>query len=842
MESGPSEPFPTFSHVPYTKRWEPLKPYIEQLYLQDRRSLEDVVDLMKGRHKFYASESQYKRYFSIWGWKRNIPASKKDAICKEIQTRAQLGKASKSQYKGYKVDNTQIRRHVKTKARQNAMGDSSLALDVGNIELLFGHALQCGRRVFMNWDTPYLNRRDWKAAMHPTTPASDVLVTTPSPAVISSSPRSPNVPGASPRNEPSPTTVAVLNGVKLDRTRLFIQGQTMELLQGMSRHEKNTMVNWLYDFWLFSFKTAKCWNRGPLRWNASMLGSDESLRTMVSSPAQTPRYSIESPSTSLPRQHVVYEIPTTLCRWSIHVREIRYKRVDDPLTPDASQENIDPNDEATWQPWAVPQPITHFAEVLESSLESNQFSNIETNSLPISSSQVLKAIRKSPEDLLYETFGFAIMAHNLDLVESMLEGLADRNHSDLANSGIYPLHLAASYLSGSETCCNILITLMYGMPTGEASARKLYVNHLGHTVLDSLMITILKSHTSCSPHVVDDAFKMETRFAGEEVDICGRWDADSKCIRNLYAQGQRAIPFEWKHAFCHTSVQAICHSIDALFLPRWGPDINTPSGLFVRRCANESCGQKLQLLPLHTLVVTTVHLATQGCEGETLFGMIACLLCMISLGANPTSKAAVSVNALLGHDDDNYHCSHVDLDPVDLVENVPHELISQWPNPTKTGWKIFYHVLKLSRAQWQPLRSQVYTRHMERDSDSEVPVSEFQKCDEDIEIFFGNDRNLISLWRAVQAEFMTYRRINEGESWISPYFNMESLLRNLDSGCKYGLGINLIENGMIEPEECLCGRLHHYKTAVRDDICGFYFSNMEDWHRTSFIHSMDLFD
>jgi hypothetical protein len=62
-----------------------------------------------------------------------------------------------------------------------------------------------------------------------------------------------------------------------------------------------------------------------------------------------------------------------------------------------------------------------------------------------------------------------------------------------------------------------------GMPTGEASVRKRYTNHLNHTVLDDFMMAILKAHTSCLPSVVDDAFKKEPRFAGEEVDIYGRW-------------------------------------------------------------------------------------------------------------------------------------------------------------------------------------------------------------------------------------------------------------------------------------------------------------------------------
>ena len=72
--------------------------------------------------------------------------------------------------------------------------------------------------------------------------------------------------------------------------------------------------------------------------------------------------------------------------------------------------------------------------------------------------------------------------------------------------------------------------------------RKLFVNDLGHTILDQLMIAILKAHSSCSPGVVDPIFKKAKRFEGEDVDICGRWDADSGCIRQLLVKGDASIP------------------------------------------------------------------------------------------------------------------------------------------------------------------------------------------------------------------------------------------------------------------------------------------------------------
>lgn len=109
-----------------------------------------------------------------------------------------------------------------------------------------------------------------------------------------------------------------------------------------------------------------------------------------------------------------------------------------------------------------------------------------------------------------------------------------------------------------------------------------YTNDRGHTVLDNLMIAILKGHTSCTPGQVDNAFKGQVRFSGEEVDICGRWDADSGCIRELLAKGIHRIPFQWEHKFCHTSIQTICHSIMTIWGTEHAPNINAYSGLFIK--------------------------------------------------------------------------------------------------------------------------------------------------------------------------------------------------------------------------------------------------------------------
>ena len=392
----------------------------------------------------------------------------------------------------------------------------------------------------------------------------------------------------------------------------------------------------MYQFWLFSFKTAKHWGRGPHDWTAGILGFDDYRpRTTISiSSPNTPGMSMDTPNshtTSIDNDMIdttpvsAVNMPSSLCQWNIQQPVVDYKPL--PSPPRSPPDNLNLEDEDSWPTWpASPDPKT-FTEKLSNGLGSNDFSNVRLNDLPIAVNQIARAARRSPDELLKDAIGFSIMSRNVELMEELL-GDAGLSFDD---SGLYPFHLAVSYLDGSKTCCNVLEAIEDYYPR---SLRKLYVNDHGHTILDYLMITILKAHTSCVPDTVDVIFKKEKRFEGEDVDICGRWDADSDCIRTLLANGTAAIPSEWKHMFCHTSVQTISHCTGIIFGPPWGPDINTPSGLFVRRCSG--CGLKLQLLPLHTLLLVGLHLARSGRTDENLFRILACLLCLLSNGANPS--------------------------------------------------------------------------------------------------------------------------------------------------------------------------------------------------------------
>ena len=623
----------------------------------------------------------------------------------------------------------------------------------------------------------------------------------------------------------------------------------------------------MYQFWLFSYKTAKHWGRGPQDWTADILGFDNYYqRTTISiSSPSTPNAGVGTPvSQSTPGVEETANLnmesaargPSSLCRWSIHCKPIPYKRL--PSPPRSTSAAVDLCNEKSWPEWSASGGPKNFTEKLCDNLESNNFSNIAVDKMPIAVNQIAGAARRSPEELAIEALGFAIMGRNVNLLEDHLED----DDVDFESSGLYPFHLAISYLDGAKTCCCILDDLEDYHPL---SLRKLYVNDLGHTILDQLMIAILKAHTSCLPSVVDVHFKKDKRFAGEEVDICGRWDADSDCIRTLLANGIAGIPFEWKHMFCHTSVQTICHCIGTVFGPRYGPDINMPSGLFLRHCS--SCGLKLQLLPLHTLVLVGFHLCQSGCQNENLFGILACLLCMLSNGADPLLKATISMQAFLTGDGVT-DCNHEEMDPAEFAESLFNSSPSTFSGELRIGWQLVCRVLKRSRSEWNatlPRRRSALNDEEycdvsgssneydddamsidyadSKNSDEEEMSVEGEgsreyafcyRCLDGATHFLGRSKVLASLWASIQTELLTYRRLQEGDEWISHNFDMNALNDSLDRGNKPDIA--LVRNKMMKPY-CRHGKFPDAVPAcpVLDDVAAYYFSNLDEWNRSTFL-------
>ncbi|KAI1501243.1 hypothetical protein F5X99DRAFT_428544 [Biscogniauxia marginata] len=782
-EHQPAHPDLLFLHIPFTRRWEYHKNTITRLYIEEGEPLKNVAQTMKQFYKFDADVRQYKYHLKQWGIAKSLPSEVKDQVVKVLGKRAREG---------------------------TDVGASSI--DYLNQPSPFGD----------DWPTP-----------------SDISVFSPRFVAGGPSPTS----AASPANVPTPTTLAIQTKTYNDRAKLLIQGKFDEFLKDMSASEKRIATTWLYHFWLFAFTTSKYWGRGPREWTPYLLGLvqfPEAINSPDPLAATRGQGYLEE---QLCEQQELRQ-PSSLCHWSIHCHSPSYD-YNGVVSPPAEEEDLNMHDPSSWPIWNSDTDATSFTQRLEGALKINSFSTIDVKDLPLPTTQITKAVASSPDVLGVEAVGFAIMARNETLLDELISDIP-LGRLDLTK--LFPFHLAASYLDGARACCTILALLVPSI-AGRNLIKNLYINDLGHTVLDSLMMTILKGHTSCTPSMVDERLKIQ-RFVGEEVDLCGRWDADSPCFRALSAQGSPTIPFSWKHMFCHTSAQAICHSITSIFCRSFSPDINTPSGLFIRSCSN--CNEKLVPGPLHTLLLTAFYLAQKGCEGENLFGALACLVCLLVNGADPAQQAEMSVSELLGSDD-GHECKHSLLSPVELAEKVPKEIWAAWTDETKLGWDVLLAVLRLAQRERgtspdnaRDLRNEAgYPQEgfgaMEVDESEGEDESEEEDelCGHgESENFYGGSRDLGTLWAAIQTELLTYRRLEDGDPWLSDKFSM----RVVRDGAEQGIGFSalpLVEREMMMPF-CKCGRFResrHPDIPMTEEACAFYFSNLEDWKRSNYLGS-----
>ena len=600
------------------------------------------------------------------------------------------------------------------------------------------------------------------------------------------------------------------------------------------------MSTWLYQFWLYGFKTAKFWGRGPREWNAETLElgrySGASPVLIPNTPEndsgmETHRAAIRgTPNDTNVNTANMTSKPSNLCCWSIHYKcSVWYEqRLSRSPSPEPDPDLCNENALGRWpKSWEEPP----FEERLLNGLASNSFSDVISNDLPIALAPIVQASQGVSTALLQEAYGFSIMARNIEETTRLQNQMSVDESRDLSHR-LKPVHLATTFMDGAKTCCRMLNTLLFEY-NDECGGlfRSAERNSLGHTVMDNLMIAILKAHTSITPGAVDDGLRDEKRFPGEEVDICGRWDADSDCIRELLANGRQDIPFSWKHKFCHTSAQTICHCIAMIEI--YSRDIadsssvDIPSGLYVKRCFKDDCGLKMQLTPLHTVVLVAFCLAQYGHEDEDLFGMLAVLLSVLRYGANPTRMVDLDVTALLSIEDtDNINvtgCHHEKLSSTMLAERVPLSILEKWSSRKRIGWEIICHVLRRSEEVWTGCEDYAGLRYK---------YNEFEvQCKH--ESTFGDDRTLAVLWGAVQTELLTYRRLKEGDGWVSPNFNMESLLDGLQSGNHVDVG--LVEKDLMTPI-CNCGTFIANPFLPRaEQVSKSYFSNLDDWSRTTFI-------
>ena len=584
------------------------------------------------------------------------------------------------------------------------------------------------------------------------------------------------------------------------------------------------MSTWLYHFWFFAFKTAKHWGHGPLKWDAELLAFDRYQ-------ARIPLLISSSPLTGTRFARRKVNLPSlrhSLCHYTIHCDLDAVFRVDedDILIPLAFETPVTV-DEQSWRAWSDACAEAPLQERLLEGLKQNEFSTTTAEMLPIDVPEMIRATHSSDRRFLEEALGFAIIGRNHKLVSRLLEEI----NSEITS--FYPFHLVTTYVDGSRTCCNILSTLLNH---SKLKYRHTMTNNLGHTVFENLMITILRSHTSLRPAEVDDNLRDEKQFPGEETDICGRWDADSECYRNLLAAGISVVPFEWRHKFCHTSALTICHSLDALYGQSVDLFLKSLCVFFSKYCA--PCGYKARLYPLHVTVLVAFNLAQYGTEDEDLFGMIAVVLCILAMGASTLDSISIPVSLYFDKEGSvpevvDPQCDHDELNPAQFAASIPDRYVQAWSEKAQTGWRFLCLILQVAQSEGQEREAQDSEADDTEAEDTEADDTEaddteaddteaedteaedteaddtgfccrfYPYCSEIIPDFLSKHETLRVLWNAVQTELLTYRRLDESNSWISDNFDIQAVLQSFEDGGEMNAG-KLTVDGLME-YSCSCG-------------------------------------
>jgi hypothetical protein len=245
--------------------------------------------------------------------------------------------------------------------------------------------------------------------------------------------------------------------------------------------------------------------------------------------------------------------------------------------------------------------------------------------------------------------------------------------------------------------------------------------------------------------------------------------------------------------------------------------------------------------------------------GETLFGPIAILVCLISFGANVTLRAHVSIEEIIGIPIETGQCHHTSLSAAELIQAVPARVIQSWSDDCQVGWSCLHQVI---------LQAQAAKRDLDINTDTKTGWEEMsetgsscgsQGSDCGSQCKFEHDcldkiqctGPIIGLtWAMIQAELLTYRRVGETDPWISSNFPM----RALDAWLKQEISMfesPLVRNQILKPHS-LCGWFVSEESAVRgyqywdmvwpmaENVCRTRFDAMDDYNRSSFIFEIDL--
>ncbi|KAI2615108.1 Clr5 domain-containing protein [Hypoxylon sp. NC1633] len=116
---APSGPTRQIQHLPKTyaapSEWESCKETIRSLYLEQKKTLREVQDIMAKDYGFNATTGMYKKRFKSWAFDKKLREGDVLEILHQKAERDTAGKTSKVVIRGRNVDFDKVRRYVESK-------------------------------------------------------------------------------------------------------------------------------------------------------------------------------------------------------------------------------------------------------------------------------------------------------------------------------------------------------------------------------------------------------------------------------------------------------------------------------------------------------------------------------------------------------------------------------------------------------------------------------------------------------------------------------------------------------------------------------------------------------
>ncbi|KAF5245212.1 hypothetical protein FAUST_1867 [Fusarium austroamericanum] len=241
-----------------------------------------------------------------------------------------------------------------------------------------------------------------------------------------------------------------------------------------------------------------------------------------------------------------------------------------------------------------------------------------------------------------------------------------------------------------------------------------------------------------------------------------------------------------------------------------------------------------------------------GMPGETLFGPLAILVCLINMDVDVNMRMNISVEEILRTSEPG-QCRHEPMTAAEMMLFVPESVVHNWTNACQVGWDCLLHTLR-----WAEVH-QLDTENSYRDdrgspeyelcAHEEDSESEFSECElrgfhDDI-VLKCTHKKIGILWATIQAEFLTYRRLTVNDLWISDNFQMVALQAWL-KGETQGFNTPLVVQGMMKTYS-RCGWFYENKynlcvIATASDVCKEWFANLDNYERTTFVPGVEIWD